>query len=385
MSAAAASWDTSPQCGVEGARTLSLPLRPSVCPCLFVPLSLSALSLTQAAAPRPPPVAGLRLAALSPEDEAEVGRRLAEHGVVYFRDIGEDFTPQRHLEFARRFGGINVNRFFPQVEGHDGIAQVEKTPEQKSAIGEAFHADHTYDLAPALGSMLVARELPAQGGDTFFASMYAAYDSLPERVKRQLAGMRAVHSSRHSFGRPKKDATEYEIMFQNPEAATQDNVHPVVIVHPGSGKKALFVNPGFTLHFEGQTIDESAPLLEALYHHAVRPEHCHRFEWEAGSATMWDNRAVWHCALNDYHGDHRLMHRITIDGVELEAADGGLGSRPFEGQLLEAYPGGSRRSTFTRLVASTLGVGLHGVGEVAAFPDVGVPAEAGLVAGSAKL
>ena len=97
---------------------------------------------------------GLRLATLSPEGMQEVTRRFAAHGVVYFRNVGPDFGPERHMEFAQRLGGINVNRFFPQVEGHEGIAKVEKTPKQKEAIGDVFHADHTYDLAPALGSMV---------------------------------------------------------------------------------------------------------------------------------------------------------------------------------------------------------------------------------------
>ena len=322
------SWDSSPRCGVE--------------------------------------VRGLQLATLSPEGMQEVTRRFAEHGVVYFRDVGPDFGPERHMEFAQCFGGINVNRFFPQVEGYEGIAKVEKTPEQKEAIGDVFHADHTYDLAPALGSMLVARELPATGGDTVFCSMYAAYESLPQDVKCCVDGMRAVHSSRHTFGRKTK-------LYQNAGAATQDNVHPVVITHPLSGRKALFVNPAFTLHFEGQTIDESAPLLEALYHHAVRPEHCHRFKWTRGSAALWDNRCVWHCALNDYHGDSRLMHRITIDGVKLEAGSTRAGtSRPFKGVPVDAlaHADGPSASTHVKMLYSTRQFGLHGVGEPAPFPPL---------------
>ena len=324
-----ASWDTSPCCGVE--------------------------------------VRGLHLATLSAESLHEVKRRFAEAGVVYFRDIGSDFGPEQHMDFSRLFGGINVNRFFPQVDGHEGIAKVEKRPEQKEAIGDVFHADHTYDLAPALGSMLVARELPAAGGDTVFCSMYAAYESLPEHVKRHVEGMRAVHSSRHTFGRPTK-------LYQNAKAATQDNVHPVVITHPLSGRRALFVNPAFTLHFEGQTIDESAPLLEALYHHALRPEHCHRFEWCTGSAALWDNRSVWHCAFNDYHGDSRLMHRITIDGVELEAAHPRAGSsQPFDGVAVDAlaHPDGPGSSTHVKMLYRTRELGLYGTaGERVPFPPL---------------
>ena len=103
----------------------------------------------------------------------------------------------------------------------------------------------------------------------------------------------------------------------NPELATQDAIHPVVITHPESGRKALYVNPGFTLGFEGWTDDKSRPLLEYLYRHAVRPEFTCRFQWQKGSLAFWDNRSTWHYAANDYQGEHRLMHRITLDGGPL--------------------------------------------------------------------
>lgn len=269
---------------------------------------------------------------ISAEDMAEVKRQFTEHGVVYFRGIGgpngEQITPEEHMRFAEQFGPINVNRFFPKVDGYPAIAKVEKMPEQKLAIGENFHADHTYDLAPAMGSVLVARALPKTGGDTLFVSMYKAYESLPEEIKRELVGLRAVHSSRHAFGASSR-SKEQKNLTSNPELAMQDNVHPVVITHPLSGRKALFVNPGFTIHFEGKTFEESQPLLRTLYKHTLQPAHIQRFHFEPGSAVLWDNRAVWHCAINDYPGQYRLMHRITIEGVELEAADAKMpGSMP---------------------------------------------------------
>ena len=135
------------------------------------------------------------------------------------------------------------------------------------------------------------------------------------------------------------------------------------------------MNPGFTVHFEGWTIEESAPLLAALYHHAVRPEHCHRFQWSEHSAVLWDNRAVWHCALNDYQGQYRLMHRVTIDGVELEAAaEDVAGSRGFaddnEGEtpLEVVNDEGQYNMSWVRLGRTTKQLGLLGEGEAAAFP-----------------
>ena len=199
------------------------------------------------------------------------------------------------------------------------IGEVRKDAEHKRNMGGNWHTDHSYDVEPALGSILVARELPSAGGDTLFASMYAAYDALSDGLKQTLAGMRAMHSSRHVFG-PQgriRAVSELSTRIGNPELATQDATHPVVIRHPESGRPALFVNPSFTLRFEGWTDEESRPLLDYLFRHAVRPEFVCRFQWQPGSIAFWDNRSTWHYALNDYPGQRRLMHRITVDGTPL--------------------------------------------------------------------
>ena len=246
---------------------------------------------------------------LAPVARDAIRTTLADRGVVFFRD--QYLTPEQHIRLARQFGDININRFFRQADGYPEIALVQKEPHQTRNIGGGWHTDHSYDLAPALGSVLYAREVPPTGGDTLFASMYAAYEALSDGLKRTLAGLRAVHSSRHVFGVARDDR------FRNPEAAVQDAVHPVVITHPDSGRKALYVNPGFTLRFEGWTDEESRSLLAFLYQHAVRPEFVYRFAWRNGSLAFWDNRATWHYAVNDYQGERRLMHRITIEGCEL--------------------------------------------------------------------
>lgn len=243
---------------------------------------------------------------------------LGEHGVLFFRK--QNLTPEQHIAIATHFGEINVNRFFAKVEGHPQIAEVRKEPAQRGNIGGEWHTDHSYDEAPAMGSILLARETPKRGGDTLFASMYAAYDSLSDGLKRTLEGLNAVHSSRHVFG-PESDYHRGDRVGRvgNAELATQDAVHPVVIRHPISGRKALYVNPGFTVRIEGWTAEESAPLLQMLYRHATRPEHTYRFSWGPGSIAFWDNRATWHYAVNDYHGARRLMHRITIEGERIAA------------------------------------------------------------------
>ena len=245
-----------------------------------------------------------------------IRRALFQHGVVFFRD--QKLTPEQHVAFAQRFGEININRFFKAVDGHPMIAEVRKEPEQKGNIGGGWHTDHSYDQAPAMGSILYAREVPETGGDTLFASMYAAYDALSDGLKQTLETLRAVHSSRHVFGVESYEGRgDLKGRYLNPEAAQQDAVHPVVVRHPGSGRKALYVNAAFTVRIDGWTDEESQPFLRYLYQHAARPEFSYRFQWREGSIAFWDNRCTWHYALNDYHGQRRLMHRITVEGVPL--------------------------------------------------------------------
>jgi len=239
---------------------------------------------------------------------------VAQKGVAFLHD--QQMTPEEQIAFARRLAPIVVNRYFPKTERYPEIAKVEKRADQTTNIGGGWHTDHSYDQVPALGSILLARELPDAGGDTLFASMYAAWDALSEGLRQTLLGMRAVHSSRHVFGR--RDRPEQQDgRLGNPDLATQDAVHPVAIRHPGSGRHALYVNPAFTLRFEGWTDEESRPLLEHLYRHAARPEFQVRFQWQPGSIAFWDNRATWHYAANDYQGERRLMHRITLEGEAL--------------------------------------------------------------------
>lgn len=246
-----------------------------------------------------------------------------EHGLLFFR--GQELSEEDHIALARRFGTINVNRFFVAHADYPEIAMVAKAPEERFNIGGGWHTDHSYDVEPALGSVLVARELPATGGDTCFVSMYDAFATLPVRVQERLRGMNAVHSSKHVFGSKTallRRLTGSQDQVKNPELADamEDVVHPVVIKHPLSGREALYVNPGFTIRFEGRSLLRSLPLLGYLYAHATRARRVARFQWQPGSVAVWDNRATWHFAKNDYAGQRRVMHRITIDGCPLTAA-----------------------------------------------------------------
>ena len=262
-------------------------------------------------------ILGIDLADSLPDATIDAIRHaLFQHGVIFFRD--QKLTPEEHVAFAQRFGAINVNRFFKTVDGYPMIAEVRKEPDQVGNIGGGWHTDHSYDQAPAMGSILYARDVPETGGDTLFASMYAAYDALSDGLKRTLEDLQAAHSSRHVFGvEAYAGRGDLKGRYVNPEAATQDAVHPVVVRHPGSGRKALYVNAAFTVRFVGWTDEESRPLLQYLYQHAARPEFTYRFQWRNGSLAFWDNRCTWHYALNDYHGHRRLMHRITVEGAAL--------------------------------------------------------------------
>jgi taurine dioxygenase len=268
-------------------------------------------------------ISGVNIAAgISDQQFSEIRQAFCDYGVIFFR--GQDITPDQHIEFAQRWGEINVNRFFQPVDTHPVIAEVRKEAHQKKNIGAAWHTDHSYDQIPAMGSILYAREVPSLGGDTLFSSMYAAYEALSDSLKKVLRGLRAEHSSRHSFGEQAYVVTDMNDLggrLGNTAKAIQDAVHPVVIRHPLSGRPALYVNGEFTVKFEGWSKQESQPLLDFLYQHARQNEFTCRFQWQKGSMAIWDNRATQHCALNDYQGELRLMHRITIEGEALSAAD----------------------------------------------------------------
>lgn len=244
-----------------------------------------------------------------------------DRSVIVVRN--QDLSPDDHIAFAKRWGDININRFFKPTDTHPEIATVLKEPDQKLNIGGQWHTDHSYDDAPALGSILYAVETPPAGGDTLFCSMGAAYDALSDGMKAMLRRLRAHHSSRHVFGASQKGSeTNRGGRLGNEAAAKQDALHPVVIAHPITGRAALYTNSNFTTHFEGWSAEESRPLLDQIEAHATTPEFTCRVAWAPGTLTMWDNRAVMHKAINDYHGHRRLMHRITVEGCELSAFEG---------------------------------------------------------------
>ncbi|MDJ0978799.1 MAG: TauD/TfdA family dioxygenase [Erythrobacter sp.] len=262
-------------------------------------------------------VSGVELATCNDAQMQDIKNAIYEHGVAVFRD--QEFTPEEHIAFAKRWGGIDINNYFPLNEAYPEIALVKKEPDQQTNIGGAWHTDHSYDQIPAMGSILVARVLPPAGGDTMWAHMGAAYDALPDDLKEEIEGLEAFHTADHVY---KSDGL-YAQTDQGKSLRGHDvdtgAVHPVVIRHPHTGRKLLYVNTAFTIHFVGQTREESLPLLSKLFAAALTKTNQCRLEWKPGTVAIWDNRTTWHNAINDYQGHAREMHRITLSGEAIAA------------------------------------------------------------------
>jgi taurine dioxygenase len=250
---------------------------------------------------------------LSDETVAAIRRAWLEHLVVFFRD--QDLSPARFLAFARQFGEPIEYPFVKGLDECPQIIPVLKLEHETINFGGIWHSDTAYLDVPPMGSMLVAREVPLAGGDTEFANMYLAYETLSDGMKRLLHGLVAVNSSAAAdVSRTREDRLKDSARADARKEYSAP--HPVVRVHPETGRRALYVNVAHTVRFEGMTAEESAPVLQYLYRHQVRPEFTCRFRWRPGSLAFWDNRCAQHNAINDYQGHRRLLHRITLAGDE---------------------------------------------------------------------
>lgn len=242
---------------------------------------------------------------------AEIRRAWLAHLVVFFRD--QPLDDDAFMAFARRIGKPIEYPFVRGLDAHPEIIEVKKLEHERMNFGGIWHSDTTYLERPPMASMLLARTVPPYGGDTLFANMYLAYETLSEGLRGTLDGLRAVASSaKADVSRTRED----RIRSDGRDAARTEYVaeHPVVRTHPETGRKALYVNVAHTVRFAGWTEDESRPLLDLLTTHLTRPEFGCRFGWRVGSLALWDNRCAQHNPVNDYHGFRRVMHRITLEG-----------------------------------------------------------------------
>ena len=251
------------------------------------------------------------LAPLDDDTIARIRRVWLQHGVIFFRDQPLDSAAL--MAFAERFGEVVEYPFVKGLPDYPLIIPVLKLPQERHNFGGIWHTDTTYLREPPTATMLIARELPPFGGDTLFASSYAAFEALSPGLQQTLRGLKAVNSSaKAAVTKTREDRLADSATDKATTALISE--HPVVRTHPETGRQALYINPGHTVRFAGWTEEESEPLLKYLFDFQVRPEFTCRFTWRPASFALWDNRCVLHNPVNDYHGYRRLMHRITLKG-----------------------------------------------------------------------
>lgn len=255
---------------------------------------------------------GVDLSATLSDDDIQAIRDVwLEHGVVFFRD--QPLAPGDFQTFAKRFGDVVEYPFVKGLPDYPMIIPVLKLPHETHNFGGIWHTDTAYLAAPPMATMLIARELPPKGGDTLFASGYAAYEALSDGLKQTLSTLKAANcSSKAEVTKTREDRVADSATDKANQALVGE--HPVIRTHPETGRKSLYVNPAHTTHFVGWTEQESQPLLNFLFAHQVKPEFTCRFHWQESSIALWDNRCVLHNPINDYHGHKRLLHRITLKG-----------------------------------------------------------------------
>jgi taurine dioxygenase len=241
---------------------------------------------------------------------AELRRLWLTHLVLFFRE--QTIDSAQYYAFAKRFGAPMEYPFLKGLDGYPHITQVIKRENEKINFGGVWHSDTTYLERPPMATFLLAREVPPVGGDTMFANMYQAYETLSDGMKKMLDGMVAIATSaKAEVSNTREDRIKDSGRGKVDDMSAE---HPVVRTHPETGRKALYINSAHTLCFKGMTEKESAPLLNFLYEHQVKQEATCRFRWRQGSLALWDNRCTQHYPVNDYHGHLRIMHRITLEG-----------------------------------------------------------------------
>jgi taurine dioxygenase len=259
-------------------------------------------------------ISDIDLATVGDNSGAELRAALHEHLVLFFRD--QTLTSEQQMALAGRFGTVIDHPYVESLPDHPGIIEIVKEAGEEHNWGGGWHADMTFTAKPPLGAMLCAREVPPWGGDTLFANLQLAYGTLSDGMKDMLDGMKAVHYS----GKATSYEARYEGMHGRDDVTEESCEHPVVRTHPDTGRKGLFISRMFTRRLAGMTDAESKPILDFLYDHSERAAFTCRFRWRENSVAIWDNRAVMHNALSDYHpgrmgqGYRRVLHRATIAG-----------------------------------------------------------------------
>lgn len=257
-------------------------------------------------------VSGVDLNHLTDDDKATLKNALLTHQVLFFK--AQNLTSQSQVALASLFGKLHIHPVFPTVPD---VPQVIVLDSHQTDLrdNELWHTDVTFSKTPPMGCVLRAVKIPPTGGDTLWASLSSAFDTLDDDTKAFLRGKTATHDIRLSF--PKERFGQSQADDEKLKKAIADNPplsHPVVRTHPETGKECLFVSEGFTSHIDGLSERESRELLDKLFAHSIQDAFTIRHQWQAGDVVIWDNRATQHKALFDYGDAHRIMHRATVVG-----------------------------------------------------------------------
>ena len=257
-------------------------------------------------------VHGVHLARATDDQVRDLRAALAEYKVLFFAGQ-HDLHPDSQIALGRRLGEVTESH--PVVPGVDREhPEIYELDSNTGGFADIWHTDVTFVRRPPLGSILRAIVLPPTGGDTQWADLELAYDSLSEPVRRLADQLVAVHDGNREWGyylAQRQERTKWE---GEEFSALVPIEHPVVRVHPETGRRSLFVNPGFVSHLAGVSDAESRHLLDLFYAHITKPEHIVRHRWSVGDVVMWDNRSTVHYANRDYGNQRRVMHRITLRG-----------------------------------------------------------------------
>jgi len=242
-----------------------------------------------------------------------VHQALLDHSIIVFRE--QPLDDNQLMGLGRQFGPLIVHPFLQNDGPNPEVIHIKREPQDKAIVGQEWHSDTTCIETPPLAGVLHCIETPLAGGDTLFASQYRAWETLSDGMKEMLDGMIAVHNDTRVAG-PQSGVNGNRANRVRDDADWKPSSaeHPVVRTHPETGRKGLFVNISYTRYFKGMTEAESAPLLNFLYRHAVRPEFTCRVQWRPGSTVIWDNRCVKHLAVHDCGPHRREMHRVQVAG-----------------------------------------------------------------------
>lgn len=253
----------------------------------------------------------------------------AEHGVLVFPR--QTISSEDLKRFGRYFGELSVHPFSTSTKDAPELIVYDNKEGNPPAPTDIWHTDETFREAPPMGTALCSKVVPEVGGNTAFASMTAVYEGLSDRWQRFLSGLEAVHDFKpfRSLFPNDRAGIEKMRMFEDKYPSV---THPVITIHPITGRKVLFVNPQFTLYIKGMAEDESRMILEMLYRKTLVHEYQYRHRWEPDMLVFWDNRNVQHSALHDYYPQRRLMERVTIAGTRPVPAD-----RPADENDLRRY------------------------------------------------